>query len=415
MSVIQKFFIRVGYTYFKMLVGIVGKTNTGKSTFFKASTLAEVEIENRPFVTIKPNSGVSFVKIECADKYFNVKCQPKHGYCLNGYRFVPVQLMDVAGLVPGAHEGRGLGSQFLDDLRQADALIHIIDVSGSTNEEGESVELGSYDPANDIKFLEVELDMWYLRLIKKGWEPFARKAIQERQELNKALASHLIGLGVSENMVEGLVNKLGLPEDLAQWDENVLKKLAKELRKITKPMIIACNKIDMPGAADNFARLENEFPDYMLVACSAESELALREAAKHGLIDYVPGESIFKIKDESKLNEKQKKGLEFVKDNVLNKFRSTGVQQVLDDAVFKLLNHIAVYPVANSHLQDKDGNILPDCFLVPDGTIALEFAFKVHTDIGKNFVKAVDLRTKKIIGREHQLNNGDVVEIMTSK
>ncbi len=398
-----------------MLVGIVGKTNTGKSTFFKGATLAEVEIENRPFVTIKPNSGFGFVKVGCADKEFNVKCQPKHGYCLGGYRFVPMQLMDVAGLVPGAHKGKGLGSQFLDDLRQADVLIHIIDVSGSTNEGGEPVEPGSYDPANDIRFLEVELDMWYLRLIKKGWEPFARKAIQERQELNKALSSHLTGLGVSEKIVEELIKKLELPEDLVQWDENILRKLATELGKITKPMIIACNKIDVKGAAENFARLENEFPEHMLVACSAESELALREAAKHELIEYVAGEDDFKIKDESKLNGKQKSALEFIKENVLKKFGSTGVQQVLDDAVFKLLKYIAVYPVANSHLQDKDGNVLPDCFLVPDGITALKFAFKVHTDIGNNFVKAIDLRTKKIIGKEHGLKNGDVVEIMTSK
>lgn len=398
-----------------MLVGVVGKSNTGKSTFFKAATLAEVEIANYPFVTVKPNSGVGFVKVDCADKGFNVKCQPKHGYCLNNKRFVPFQLLDVAGLVPGAHEGKGMGNQFLDDLRQADALIHILDVSGSTNEKGEPVEAGSYDPANDIKFLEVELDMWYLRLVKKGWEPFAKKAIQERQEMSKALASHLTGLGINEKMVEDLVKKLELPEDLAQWDEEVLKKLAVELRKITKPMIIACNKIDVKGAAENFARLENEFPDHMLVACSAESELALREAAKHELIDYVPGENDFKIKDESKLSEKQKSALEFVKKNVLKKFGSTGVEQVLDDAVFKLLKYIAVYPVANSHFQDKDGNVLPDCFLVPDGITALEFAFKVHTDIGNNFVKAVDLKTKQIIGKEHQLKNGDVIEIMTSK
>ncbi len=398
-----------------MLVGVVGKANVGKSTFFKAATLAEVEIANYPFVTIKANSGIGFVKVDCADKELNVKCQPKHGYCKENKRFVPVQLLDVAGLVPGAHEGKGMGNQFLDDLRQADVLIHVLDVSGSTNEKGESVEPGSYDPADDIKFLEVELDMWYLRLVKKGWEPFFKKVIQERQEMNKALASHLIGLGVSEKMVEGLVKGLELPDDLSQWDEDVLKKLAIELRKKTKPMIIACNKIDVPGAAENFTRLENEFPEHMLVACSAESELALREAAKHELIDYIAGEDDFKVIDEGKLSEKQKSALEFIKENVLKKFGSTGVEQVLDDAVFKLLNYIAVYPVANSHLKDKDGNVLPDCFLVPDGITALEFAFKVHTDIGDNFVKAVDLKTKQIIGKEHGLKDGDVVEIMTSK
>jgi|TARA_Y100000310_G_scaffold93932_1_gene91518 hypothetical protein len=398
-----------------MLIGCVGKANCGKSTFFKAATLAEVEIANYPFVTIKPNEGVAFVKVDCVDKEFNVKCQPKHGYCLNNKRFVPFQLMDVAGLVPGAHEGKGMGNQFLDDLRQADVLIHILDVSGSTNEKGEAVEPGSYDPANDIKFLEVELDMWYLRLVKKGWEMFIRKAIQEKSELTKALSSHLTGLGVNEKMVEELVEKLELPANFSEWDENILKKLAVELRKTTKPMIIACNKIDVSGAAENFTRLENEFPDHMLVACSAESELALREAAKHDLIDYIPGENNFAIKNEEKLSDKQKKALNFIKNKVLKKFRTTGVQDVLDKAIFSLLKHIAVYPVANSKLTDKDNNVLPDCFLVPEDITALDFAFKVHTDIGNNFIKAIDLKTKNVVGKEHNLKNRDVIEIATSK
>ena len=171
-----------------MLIGVVGKANVGKSTFFKAATLAEVEIANYPFVTIKPNEGVGFVKVDCVDKEFNVKCSPRFGYCLNGKRFVPVELLDVAGLVPGAYEGKGMGNQFLDDLNQADALIHIIDVSGSTNEKGESVQALSYDPANDIKFLEHELDMWYLRLIEKGWDKFARTVNQVKTELHKAVA-----------------------------------------------------------------------------------------------------------------------------------------------------------------------------------------------------------------------------------
>jgi len=398
-----------------MLVGVVGKANVGKSTFFKALTLAEVEIANYPFVTIKPNSGVGFVKVDCVGKQFNVQCQPKHGYCLNNKRFVPVQVLDVAGLVPGAHEGKGMGNQFLDDLRQAHVLIHIVDVSGSTNEKGETVDPGTYDPANDIKFLEVELDMWYLRLIKKGWEKFARTVNQEKSEINKALTKHLEGLGVNENIVKEVIKKLNLGTVIINWREQDLKNIAIALRKVTKPMIIACNKIDVPKAAENFTRLENEFPDHMLIACSSESELALKEAAKHGLIDYIPGENTFTIKDESKLNEKQKRALEFVKNNILEKYNSTGVQEVLDKAVFELLKYIAVYPVATSHLEDKDGNKLPDCFLVPQSTTAIDFAFKVHTDIGNNFIKAIDLKTKQVIGKEHVLKNGDVIEIVTSK
>ena len=333
-----------------MLIGIVGKPNCGKSTFFKAMTLAEVEIANYPFVTIKPNSGIGFVKIDCVDKEFNVKCQPKHGYCHKNNRFIPVQVLDVAGLVPGAHEGKGMGNQFLDDLRQADVFIHIVDVSGSTNEKGEPVEPGSYDTANDIRFLETELDMWYLRLIKKGWQEFARKTYQEQSQIDKALVKHLSGLGVNEHIVKDILKKLDLPKKIIGWDDNILLQIAKQARKAAKPMLIACNKIDVSGAAENFARLKNEFPDHMLVACSAESELALKEASKHGLIDYVPGESNFEIKDKSKLNEKQKSALEFIKGNILEKYQSAGVQQIIDDAVFKLLKHIAVYPVANPHL-----------------------------------------------------------------
>ena len=320
-----------------MLIGVVGKPNCGKSTFFKAATLAEVEIANYPFTTIEKNEGVGFVKIDCVDKEFNVKCNPKFGYCLNNKRFIPAQMIDVAGLVPEAYLGKGRGNQFLDDLRQADVLIHIVDISGSTNEKGEPVPVGSYDPANDIKFLEIELDMWYLRLIKKGWEEFSKKVAQEKSETPKALTKHLSGLGVNEKLIEDLLKNLNLSQNIADWDEETLKKIATELRKITKPMIIACNKIDVPGAAETFTRIENEFPDHMLIACSAESELALKEAAKHNLIDYIPGEDNFKITQEDKLSDKQKQALEFIKNNILKKYGTTGVQEVLDKAVCELL------------------------------------------------------------------------------
>jgi|TARA_Y100000310_G_scaffold132053_1_gene131148 hypothetical protein len=397
-----------------MLIGVVGKANVGKSTFFKAATLAEVEIANYPFTTIKPNHGTGFVKVECVEKQFNVKCKPRLGYCIDGNRLVPVDLLDVAGLVPGAHEGKGMGNQFLDDLNQADVLIHIIDVSGSTNEKGEEVELGSYDAANDIRFLENELDMWYFRLIEKGWEKFARTVNQEKQELKKAITKHLSSLRVTEKLVEEIIQKLNLDTDIMKWSKEILLKIATELRKKTKPMIVACNKIDANGAYENFEKLKEEFPEEILVPCSSESELALREAAKHDLIEYIPGENDFKIKN-GQLNEKQKKALDFIKSNVLKKFSMTGVQQVLDRAVFELLKYIAVFPVANSKLMDKKNNILPDCLLVPENITALDFAFKVHTDIGNSFIKAVDLKTKNVVGKEHNLKNGDVIEIVTGK
>lgn len=397
-----------------MLIGIVGKPSCGKSTFFKAATLAEVEIANYPFTTIKPNHGTGFVKVDCVDKEFNVKCNPRFGYCLDGKRFVPVELLDVAGLVPGAHEGKGMGNQFLDDLNQADVLIHIIDVSGSTNEKGESVETLSYNPSEDVRFLEHELDMWYLRLIEKGWEKFARTVNQEKPELHKAITKHLSSLRVTETLVEEVIKRLGLDQDIIKWNREILLKIAIELRRETKPMIIACNKIDVKGAYENFERLKEEFKQCMLVPCSAESELALREASKHELIDYTAGEGDFIIKSEQ-LTEKQKKALDFIKEDILKKLGSTGVQQVLDKAVFELLKYVAVFPGGVNKLEDQHGNVLPDCFLMPPGTTALDFAFKLHTDIGNNFIKAIDVRSKRPVGKDHLLKNRDVIEIATSK
>ncbi|MBI2657992.1 redox-regulated ATPase YchF [Candidatus Woesearchaeota archaeon] len=398
-----------------MLIGIVGKPSCGKSTFFKAQTLANVEIANYPFTTIKPNHGTGYVRIECVDKEFNTKCNPRFGYCIDSKRFVPVELLDVAGLVPGAHEGKGMGNQFLDDLNQADVLIHIIDVSGSTNEKGEPVPPLSYDPANDIRFLEHELDMWYLRLIEKGWERFARSVNQEKPELNKAVAKQLSSMRVNEKLMEKVIQKLALGPDITKWDRNILLKIATELRRATKPMVIACNKIDVKGAYENFERLKKEFGHQLLVPCSAEAELALREAAKHELIRYLPGDSDFEILHEEKLTEKQKNALGFIKAEILQKHSSTGVQKVLDIAVFELLKYIAIFPGGVNKLEDQHGNRLPDCFLMPPQTTALDFAFKLHTDIGNHFIKAIDVKSRRPVGKEYVLKNRDVIEIVTSK
>ncbi len=399
-----------------MIVGVVGKANVGKSTFFKAATMADVEIANYPFATIKPNSGVGYVRVECVDKEFNTQCNPREGFCSKGTRYVPVQMIDVAGLVPGAHEGKGMGNQFLDDLRQADVLIHVIDIAGSTNENGEPVGTGTYDPAEDVKFLELELDLWYYGILKKGWEKFARQVMQEKMDIQIALAKQLSGLNVTEEYVIETINSLGLNKDSpGKWSDEDLKNIAGELRTKTKPMIIACNKIDIPSANENFERLKKEFPDHLLIKCSSESELALREAAKHNLIDYLPGEDTFKIIEENKLNDKQKNALIFIRENLLDKYGVTGVQGVLDKAVFDLLGYIAIFPGGVNKLEDQYGNTLPDCFLMPAGTTALDFAFRLHTDFGNKFIRAIDVKTKRTIGKDHQLKHRDVIEIISDK
>ncbi|MFP4117370.1 MAG: redox-regulated ATPase YchF [Candidatus Woesearchaeota archaeon] len=401
-----------------MILGVVGKPNVGKSTFFKALTLANVEIANYPFATISPNTGVGHVTVERVDKDFGRESNPREGYCLGDKRFVPVNVIDVAGLVPGAHEGKGMGNQFMDDLNQADALLHVIDVSGSTNEKGEQIKPLSYDPAGDIRFLEKELDMWYMRILEKGWDKTARQIKQTQSKPEISLNKQMSGIGTKEEMIKETLYELELYEkDPTQWSREELYGLCSELRKKTKPIIIAANKIDVPGAEENLRRLKTEFPGYVIIGCSAESELALKEASKNGLIDYIPGENSFSLTEygDSTLTEEQKKALDFIKSNILDRFGSTGVQEVIDKAIFEVLDYIAIFPGGVNKMEDQHGNVLPDCFLMHNGSTALDFAYKVHTDIGKRFIRAVDARTKMTVGKEHKLKHRDVLEIITAK
>ena len=397
-----------------MLIGLVGKPSVGKSTFFKASTLSDVAIAAYPFTTIKPNHGVGYVKVECIDKEFKTQCMPRHGFCINHWRFVPVELMDVAGLVKGASEGKGLGNQFLDSLREADAFIQIVDISGTTDGEGKPVEasLNSNGPIEDVRMLETELDLWYLGILKKVWKGFAKTVQSSKENFYKAVAKQFSGLKVHEEHVRQAISKLKLnPEKPVEWGEDSLLEFAHELRHLSKPMIIAANKADKPTAKDNIKKLMDEFPDYLIFPCSADSELALREASKAGLVEYIPGESDFKIKKD--LTEKQKSALDHIKKNVLDKYNGTGVQEILNLAVFDLLKYLAIFPAGATKLADSKGNILPDCFLLPGKSTALDFAFFLHTDFGKNFIKAIDARSKRALGKDYELKNRDALEIVT--
>jgi hypothetical protein len=381
-----------------MIIGLVGKPSSGKSSFFKASTLIDVKITGVPFCTIKPNIGIGYVIIDCVCKELGTKCNPKTGYCKNGKRFVPVRLVDVAGLVPGAHEGRGLGNQFLDDLRQASALIHIVDASGTRDAEGKITS--GYNPENDIQFLEKEIDLWFVAVIKKATQKLGKGSAG----VSQTLAEQLSGLEVNKKQVEQTLNKTTIANTEA---------FATELRKISKPILIAANKIDLESAQKNFEQLKQKYEN--IVSTSAESEIALKKAAEKGLLDYLPGDG-FEIPDKTKLAEAQLKVLEIIKKEVIDKYGSTGVQNCLNKAVFELLNRIAVYPVEDeSKLSDKQGNVLPDVHLVPNGATALELAFIIHTDIGNKFVSAIDIRTKRRLGKDYILKNNDVIKIMTSK
>lgn len=389
-----------------MIVGVVGKPNVGKSTFFKALTLADAEIAAFPFTTIKANIGMGYARSECACKHFDVDDNPQNSYCRDRFRFTPIKVIDVAGLVPGAHEGKGLGNQFLDELRQADALVHVVDISGRTDDRGEATE--DHDPEKDIRFLEDEIDLWFASIIKKNWEKVYGKIKFESKDLVKELAAKLSGLKISENNVNEAIKRAGL-EGNTDWGDDDIKSFAINLRESSKPIIIAANKIDLDRG--DYERLKD---DYDMIPVCAEAELALREADMKGLISYVAGNREFEIVKE--MGPEQKKALGFIKENIMESYGNTGVQQSLNSAVFDVLKQIVVYPVENdSRLADKKDNVLPDSYLITEGATALDLAYKVHTDIGDRFIQAIDCKTKMKIGKDHVLKDEDVIKIIAGR
>lgn len=390
-----------------MLIGLVGRPNSGKSTFFKAATLVDVLIANYPFATIKANHGIAYVKINDLAADFGKVSNPREGYVKSGKRFVPFDLMDVAGLVEGASEGKGLGNEFLNDLAAADAFIHVVDMSGETDGEGKPAK--DYYPGKDIKIIEKELDLWYLGILNKVWPTFARQTEVQKKKFEDEVAKQFSGLKVSIDEVRHVLLKSGLNgEKPTLWTEEDLSNFSRMLRKYTKPMIIAANKVDRPNGKENFNKIKGEF-DYPIVPCFAEGELSLRQADKAGLIDYVPGNSEFEIKKD--LSDKQNDALEEIS-KTMKEFGSTGIQEIMNKIVFEIMGYVAIYP-AGAKLSDSKGNVLPDCFLMPPGTTALDFAFRLHTDIGNGFVKAIDIKTKQAVGKDHILKSGDGLEIMT--
>ena len=394
-----------------MQLGIVGKPNVGKSTFFNAATEAHAEIANYPFTTIEANRGVMYIRKPCPCKDFKVTCTPHNSKCSNGTRFVPIEAIDVAGLVPDAHKGKGLGNKFLDDLRQAHALIHIIDASGSTDEEGNPCGIGTYDPLKDVKFLEKEITYWLFGIIKKSWERLARQSELEGIKIGRMLEAQLTGLGIKEEHIASALRKIKLGRSKpSSWTDDEVLQLADYVRAMSKPIIIAFNKSDK--APENLMAKMDLLKDYIVIPTSAESELALTNASEKEIIKYTPGSNDFTILKKDDISEKQRKALEYIKNHVLVKYGSTGIQRCIDEAV-KLLDLIVVYPVEDdTHLTDKEGRILPDAHLIPRGSTAKDLAYKVHTDLGDHFIRAIDARTHRVIGSDHILNDGDVISII---
>ncbi|AKB84235.1 redox-regulated ATPase YchF [Methanococcoides methylutens] len=391
-----------------MTIGLAGKPNAGKSTFFKAATLADVEIANYPFTTINANRGVTYVRAECPCMQKDKRC----GNCQDGIRFVPIEMIDVAGLVPDAHTGRGLGNAFLDELRQAQAIIHVIDASGGTDIEGNPVDIGDHDPMEDVDFLNREIAMWMTGILKRNWDKLSRKIKAEGLKMSEVISEQLMGAGVNESQAHEALLSCPMPEECTQWSDEDMARLCEAIRAISKPTMIAANKIDV-APEENVSNLENL--DLIVVPTSAAAELALRSAAKSEIIKYLPGDDDFDIISED-VNDAQRKGLESLK-GLMQQLGTGGggIQECINRAVFDLLDLIVVYPVEDEgKWSDKNDRMLPDAFLMKKGSTAHDLAYRVHTDIGDRFLYAVDGKTKMRLGEKHELNDGDVIKIVST-
>lgn len=385
-------------------LALAGKPNCGKSTFFKAATLANVEIANYPFTTIDANHGVAYVRSPCVCKELGTTC----GVCKDGVRFIPIGLIDVAGLVPEAHKGRGLGNQFLDHLRQADGILHILDASGSTDAEGNPVGAGTHNPSEDIEFLEYEMSMWLYGILEKHWSKIQRSSQGKTSSMVTAIAELIAGLGFTLEQVKAVELESGL--DLMRAQEPDLVRFCRRLLSVAKPMMLVGNRVD--EAPDPL--VEGLRKRAILFATSA-GELALRNASSAGIIRYLPGDPSFSILKPETLNPAQKAGLSRIT-AVMGKFGGTGVQEALNHAIFSLLDLMVVYPVEDEHkYSDSQGRVLPDAFLMKKGSTPRDLAFRVHTEIGEGFLYAVDARTKMRVKDTHQLKDRDIVKIVSTR
>ena len=388
-------------------VALAGKPNAGKSTFYTAATMADVEVGNYPFTTIDANRGVSYARTECPCLDMDQRCDCDN--CRDGKRYVPVELYDVAGLVPGAHEGRGLGNQFLDQLTDADAILQVVDAAGATDKEGEPVEVGEHDPVEDVDFIEEEMDQWLTSIVDRNWEGIERQSRSPDFDIDGALSEMLTGVGATDGDVAAVLRDLDYPENPREWTDDHRYQLASDLRARTKPQVVVANKADI-APEGNIERLREAAET--VIPTTAEGELALRQAAEAGVISYDPGDADFEITGD--VSEQQRKGLERIRD-VMAEWSGTGVQQAIDTVVYDVLDHVTAYPVENeTRWTDANGNVLPDAHLVSRGSTPKDLAYAVHSDIGDGYVHAVDARDGRRISDDHELSEGDVIKVVSA-
>jgi ribosome-binding ATPase YchF (GTP1/OBG family) len=396
-------------------VGLIGKTNAGKTTFFNSATSSNEEISTYPFTTKHPKIGNASVISLCVHREFNLKDSPKNSTCVDGWRFIPIELVDLPGLIKGAWEGKGLGNQFLSVAAQSDVLLHLVDASGSIDSSGRLAEPGTGDPIADVSDIEEEMILWYLKLFEGNRDKIIR-SINSGSDAVQSITEIFQGIGVKEWHVKRALEENELNDKkIVDFDPLQSRRFASTLRELSKPTLIVANKVDLSAAADNFKRLREHNKHMLVVPCSADAELTLRRAQVKGLIRYFPGDERFEINEKTSLNEKQKWALNFIRKDILGEYLQTGVQFALNVAVFKLLNMNVVYPVADpGKLSDKRGNVLPDAYLMRSGSSVEDLANEIHSDLAKGLLYAVDVRNGLRLPINYLVKDRDVLSIIST-
>ncbi len=396
-------------------IGLIGKTNTGKTTFFNSATLSSAEISTYPFTTKKAETAKAYAITLCVHPEFNVVDNPNNSKCSNGWRYIPIEIIDLPGLIKDAWKGKGLGNQFLSIAAQSDVLLHVVDVSGSVDSSGKVSEVGTGDPISDYADIEEELMMWYHKILEGNRDKLS-KLIKTTGDQIQALTELYRCIGVNKNYIKETIKITGLEDkDFYNFDVKDTKQFASTLRKISKPTLIVANKIDIEGGDKTFDRLRERYTDNIVVPASADSELSLRRAEQKGLIKYSPGSEQFDIVKPQELNSKQHNALEFIKKDIMGEYMRTGVQFAINIAVFKLLKMNSVYPVANEEkLSDKKGRVLPDLILMKDGSTVTDLANEIHSDLQKGLLYAKDLRYNLRLPLDYQLRDRDVISLVSA-
>ncbi|MDE1865476.1 MAG: YchF-related putative GTPase [Candidatus Micrarchaeota archaeon] len=386
-----------------MLIGIIGAPNKGKSTLFSALTMHDVAIADYPFTTIDPNKGIAYATDKCPHVELGVGCKARNSLCVNGIRQIPVNVMDVAGLVEGAHLGKGMGNKFLNDLASADALVIVADASGKTDAAGNPTS--SHDPVEDVEMVRDELAEWLSDIIRRHM-----KAISKQSDGISALAEVLTGLKIGKDTIAAAVAKNELSSSRVEWDDEGVAKFSATILEYAKPWIVVANKMDSPGSESGASSLERKYGKERVFRMSSAVELALEKAERSGMIKWA-GERDFSIVGNA--SAEQKRALDYMRSYLAG--HGMASRALINRVVFELLGNIVVYPVEDEHkYSDSMGNVLPDAILLHKGATAQDLAAVIHTEIADKMLYAIDARKKMRMAKDHRLQDGDIVKIVSA-